>query len=257
MKIICVHNMKGGVGKTTAAVNLAHLASREGKTLLWDLDGQGSASYILRTRTSEAAGLTGFLKKKKLKGRHKIIETDYPGLYLFPSHPSNRLFEFRLHRFKHGRKSLSRVAREMGESFDYVFVDLPPGLHRTHEGILRAADLILVPLVPDSMGVHALEQLAGETRGLFKGDASPFRIFYSMAIPNRKSQKEIMENPSLLPYPVLETFIPQSSLADRMADKRRTLVDLSETKEPVPSFKKLWIEIQRTLDGRSGSDEGE
>jgi chromosome partitioning protein len=90
MSVLAVYNIKGGVGKTAASVNLAYLSSiEEGKTLLLDMDPQGSASFYFRIRSPDKFGA-----KKLLKGGKHIEEnirgTDYPGLDMLPADFSYR-----------------------------------------------------------------------------------------------------------------------------------------------------------------------
>src|SRR5271163_414279 len=96
MKIIAVTNIKGGVGKTTTAVNLAYLcAASNGATLLWDLDPQGAATYTLRGDPLEHAG-----PKKLLNGKRSlpelILSTGYTNLDLLPADFSYRNFDVHL-----------------------------------------------------------------------------------------------------------------------------------------------------------------
>src|SRR5262245_36684448 len=85
MKVVAVYNMKGGVGKTTAAVNLSALAAARGqRVLLWDLDPQAAASFALRVR----ARVDGFNRKSLRVGSafsEAIRETDCPNLHLLPA----------------------------------------------------------------------------------------------------------------------------------------------------------------------------
>ena len=85
MKTLATYNIKGGVGKTASAVNLAYLAARDGlRTLLWDLDAQGAASYLLRVRPRVKGGGKALVRgKRSLEEAVKVTEFD--GLDLVPA----------------------------------------------------------------------------------------------------------------------------------------------------------------------------
>jgi chromosome partitioning protein len=107
LKIVAVTNIKGGVGKTTTAVNLAYLAALGGRsTVLWDLDPQGAATYTLKCGPNERAS-----------AREK---------------PTERLL---------------RMSRPLAQQYGLLFLDSPPGISLLSENVLRAADLVIVPLL--------------------------------------------------------------------------------------------------------------
>ena len=93
MRTVAVYNMKGGVGKTTAAVNLSYLAAASGRrTLLWDLDPQAASSFAFRVRP----GVSGFGKRSFKDGQTlaaAIKETDFHDLDLLPADFAYRKFE--------------------------------------------------------------------------------------------------------------------------------------------------------------------
>src|SRR5271167_5003144 len=159
MKIIAVTNIKGGVGKTTTAVNLSYLcALSSGPTLLWDLDPQGAATYTLRADPLERA-----TPKKLLSGKRHlpelILSTGYANLDLLPADFSYRNFDVHLAERKRPTERLLKMSRSLREVYSALFLDCAPGISLLSENVLRAADAIIVPLLPTPLSVRMLVQL--------------------------------------------------------------------------------------------------
>ena len=122
MKIIGVYNIKGGVGKTAAAVNIAYLAAEEGnRTLVWDLDPQAAATYSFRVKAKVKGGGRALVRGKR-ELDSVIKGTDFENLDLLPADFSFRNMDLALEDAKKPTKQLSRLLKPLSEDYDYVFL---------------------------------------------------------------------------------------------------------------------------------------
>ena len=136
MKTLAFYHLKGGVGKTTAAVNIAYFASQEGNyTLLWDLDPQRSATFYVRIGpTGKRNGRQVRSHKERLLER-LIKTTDYPNLDLFPAYFKMRHLDLALGEVKKRNMKLTKLMQTLASRYDYVIIDCPANLSLLSENI--------------------------------------------------------------------------------------------------------------------------
>jgi len=159
-RIICISNQKGGVGKTTTAINLAaSLASAERKTLLVDMDPQGNAGSGLGLKRDE---LKGTIYEALLDGRpmkELIHPTELRYLHVVPATPDLTGAEVELVSAEGREFRLREALAEVVDQYDYILIDCPPSLGLLTINSLSAADSVLIPLQCEYYALEGLSQL--------------------------------------------------------------------------------------------------
>lgn len=247
MKVVALYNLKGGVGKTAAAVNLAYLAAAGGaRTLLWDLDPQAAATFYLRVPPRPRGG-----GKALFRGRRDpadaVQASPYPNLSVLPAELSYRRMDLFLDRTGKPRKRLRQMLSRFEEDWDYVLLDCAPGLTLTSEAIFHSVHALLVPVVPTTLSLRTLETIAAFRReeGLHDLSILPF---VSMADARRRLHRQVMTS-LLEEYPgVLRSFIPYSAEVERMGQARAPLACFAPRSRPGRAFAGLWDELAKRLE---------
>jgi len=244
MITISLYNMKGGVGKTAAAVNLSWLAVQENKrVLLCDLDPQGSATYYFRIKPKIADGLKSFLKGNK-KLERSIKATDYKNLDLLPSDFSFRKMDIRLDRLKRSKKRLKKTLGRFASDYDILFIDCPPNINLVSENIFFASDLILVPVIPTTLSARTFKKLFD----FFKKEKLPEQKlvpFFSM-VETRKTLHTDSISQLRKEYPsFMKTVISYSSYVEKMGIHRAPLGCFNPHSRPAVQYQALWTEVKK------------
>lgn len=242
MKILAVHNIKGGVGKTTTSVNLAWQITQRGwNVLLWDLDPQGASTFYFRIRNHIKGGGKALLKRKSPLISH-IKETDFEGLDLLPADFSYRHLDIYLSKGDDHRDHLKRLLSPLESHYDFIILDCPPSFSRLSESVYATANAIVVPIIPTPLSVRTLNQISDYCQ---KEDVSEDRVlpFFSMVDANNPNHKLMMDTNPPRRQKLLQTRVPFSYLTERMSLQRRPLGYEHGDSEENLAYKALWEEV--------------
>jgi len=247
MITLAIYNLKGGVGKTASAVNLAYLSANEGyKTLVWDLDPQGSASFYF--------GISASVKnesKKILNGELDLSEavqdTAYDNLQIIPSDLSARHADLLLNDMKQAKKKIASLLSTLKKDFDVVILDCPPGISLLHESIFVASDWILMPNIPTTLSIRSYETVVNyfNENGV---DSKKIKCFFSMVDHRKNLHHEVMQQ-FYKDKIFLKNYIPYLSDVEKMGIQEAPLETYARSSYAAQCYRDLWKEIRKNCMG--------
>lgn len=247
MVTIALYNLKGGVGKTAAAINLAFLSAKQGyKTLVWDLDPQGSSSFYL--------GATASVKneaKKILNGEIDLMSaiqsSAYKNLDIIPADLSARHADILLNEMKQSKKKIASILSTIKKDYDIVFLDCPPGISVLHDAVFAGVDWVLMPNIPTTLSIRSFESVLQ----YFKEndlDTEKLKCFFSM-VDHRKNLHHEIINEFYKDKLFFKSYIPYLSDVEKMGVNESPLETFAASSYAAQCYKDLWKEIkQRCID---------
>lgn len=248
MKTLATYSIKGGVGKTAAAVNVSWIASQRGRqVLLWDLDPQGAASWYLRVRPEVEGGA-----KKLVRGKSDpadlIRGSDFERLDLLPADFSYRNLDLVLDASRKPRKRLGKTVKPLSGHYDLLVLDCAPSISLVSESVFRTADVLLVPAIPTPLSLRTVEQLAEHLDDEGRLGKLDVAVFFCIADRRKKLHREICEGwtpPAGIRK--LRTVIPSSTWIEKMGTERAPVGVFAPRSSAARAFRELWLELDPIL----------
>jgi len=243
MVTLALYNLKGGVGKTAATINLAYLAAKEGyKTLVWDMDPQGSSSFYL----GADAG-TKNESKKLLNSEMELLDavqnSAYANLDIIPADLSARHADVLLSEMKQSKRKISSLLASLKKDYDVVILDCPPGISLLHDAIFFGVDWVLMPNIPTTLSIRSYETVAT----YFKEndlDSAKIKCFFSMVDHRKNLHHEVM-NTFYKDKFFLKSYIPYLSDVEKMGIHEAPLETFAASSYAAQCYRDLWKEIRK------------
>ncbi len=247
-KIISIVNQKGGVGKTTTAINLgAYLAYLGKQVLLIDVDPQANATSGLGVEINdlEYGIYEALIGSKSLEG--VVKKTKQSGYELAPSNPALAGAGVELVNMPEREWRLDKILKEKKKDYDYVIIDGPPSLGLLTVNSLVAADEILIPIQSEYYSLEGLGQLL-ETINLVKENLKPEIEIKGAVVTmydkrNRLSGLIMKELEEHFPHRILKTVVPRNVRLAESPSFGRTIFQYDKKSKGAEAYEKLAREI--------------
>ena len=245
MTIIALYNLKGGVGKTASCVNLAYMAAGDGyRTLLWDIDPQGSASFYLQGRSKPKVGIRQILDPRT-DIANAIQHTEYEYLDVISADTSAKSMDFLIEGLGQSKRRIKSLLGQIIDDYDFVFLDCPPGLSALSENVFHASDVVLMPVIPTTLSIRTYSMV----KDYFKEkdlDGSKFMCFFTMVDLRKNMHQETM-NELFKKKRFFGNYIPYLSDVEKMGIHKAPIAEFAQNSYAAKCFSDLWDEIKEKI----------
>lgn len=245
MVTIAIYNIKGGVGKTAGCVNLAYLAAEDGKrTLVWDLDPQGAASFYFEQEQKLRGGFKKLLANE-VPMQHHIVNTGFEGLDILPADMGNKEMDIIVDEAKQAKKRFRSLVGQLQGHYDYLFIDCPPGMGPLAEAIFAASDYVVLPTIPTTLSMRTYDMLIQhfEDKQL---DSSRLLAFFSMVDARKSMHNDMLEKQQRNKH-FLKSYIPYLSTVEKMGTRMAPVAWFAPSSYAAQCFRDVWKELKRKI----------